>query len=66
MWNIALHMLLYFAANLGGTLGLCVGASALTVCEFIEFLIIAISTVIKPKNKYPSLVKIAPAKEVQY
>ena len=31
------HCIWLFPANIGGTLGLCIGASLLTICEFIEF-----------------------------
>ena len=33
----------YFVANLGGMLGLCLGASLLTMAEFIEYAVIAIA-----------------------
>lgn len=34
--------MVFFLANLGGTLGVCVGASFLTLCEFAEFGILSL------------------------
>lgn len=37
------HRHLYFAANLGGTYGVCFGASILTFLEFLEFFILGLT-----------------------
>lgn len=42
---------LYFVANLGGTFGICVGASILTLIEFMEFLILSLSKILLDKLK---------------
>ena len=39
------------AANLGGTLGLCLGASVLTICEFFEFALIKVQKQLKCCSK---------------
>ena len=51
-----LRLLLYITiicicatANVGGTLGLCIGMSILTVCELIEFVILQIYRLLNSK-----------------
>ncbi|XP_067945041.1 acid-sensing ion channel 1-like [Watersipora subatra] len=53
-------------ANLGGTLGLCIGASALTVCEFCEFGIKLVSLYLckKPKKNNGIIIKVAPVEDL--
>mgnify|MGYP001792883093 CR=1 FL=1 len=41
-WLYISSILFIITANLGGTLGLCIGASMLTVCEFIEHGIVSL------------------------
>ena len=38
-------------ANLGGTLGVCIGGSILTLLEFLEFVIVKLATKIRKKNE---------------
>ena len=40
---------IFVAANVGGTLGLCIGMSILTVCELIEFVILQIYRLLNSK-----------------
>ena len=46
-----------FAANVGGTMGLCVGASLLSLCEFIDFLIVAIAYKLNTRKKIGATVE---------
>ena len=51
----------FFSANIGGTLGLCIGASLLTICEFIEFgLLSCLRGVKRCTNSRNSATKIQP------
>lgn len=51
-------------ANMGGTLGLCIGASILTICEFFEFVMFALKRCFNRRTKGKSLsglsLKVAP------
>ena len=59
LWRVEkskLRLLLYITiicicatANVGGTLGLCIGMSILTVCELIEFVILQIYRLLNSK-----------------
>ena len=42
MYGTSMVLVWYIVANVGGTLGLCIGASLLTVFEFCEFGILSL------------------------
>jgi len=42
------------AGNLGGTLGLCIGASLLTICEFIQFGVFSLIRCVNRKREQES------------
>ena len=59
------HLSFFFlTANLGGTLGLCMGASLLSIFELFEFCILRLHRFKQSRSVTPtSLIKVAPSPE---
>ncbi len=43
-----------FSAELGGMMGLCLGASILSVSEFVEFLVVMVTRACTRSSRIPS------------
>lgn len=45
----------YISASLGGTFGICIGASFLTLLEFLEYIVVALFALIR--NQYYEILR---------
>ncbi|XP_067945432.1 acid-sensing ion channel 4-B-like [Watersipora subatra] len=52
-------------ANVGGTLGVCLGASALTICEFLEFGILAVFKWLKSRKQVKPSITVVKVKGIK-
>ena len=55
----------FFLANVGGTLGVCLGASALTICEFLEFGILAVFKWLKSRKQVKPSITVVKVKGIK-